>query len=78
LSGCVKFCRKLRLIDVSGGFSKQQSGARFQCFGGFVEEWTRSLHLMHHRTGEHEVNHALNIVEAHRCWRHHAGVDAVE
>jgi hypothetical protein len=28
---------------------------------------------MHHGTGEHEINRALNIVDAHRCWRNHAG-----
>jgi hypothetical protein len=77
-SGCVKFRRKLRLVDMSGRFGKQQDGTLFQRDGGSVEEGTRSRHLMHHGTGEHEVNRVLNIVEAHRCWRNHAGFDAIE
>jgi hypothetical protein len=34
LSGCVKFRRKLRLIDVSGRFGKQKGGTRFHRAGG--------------------------------------------
>jgi hypothetical protein len=63
---------------MSGGFREQQSAPRFQGVGSLVEEWTRPRHFMHHGTGEHEVNRALNVVEAHRHWRNHSGADAIE